>query len=156
MLPVLAIVALASLLGDSPETLESTAPTTVGAPTTVAAATTTGFVLPKASTTSAPPVTRATTTTSPPARASVTEPTETAAAIPEPETDTNADLEALVDEVPPTVGEECSEYYPGVCIPPYPPDLDCGDIPDRRFEVIQPDPHGFDGIDNDGLGCESG
>ncbi len=49
----------------------------------------------------------------------------------------------------------CDPSYPGVCIPPYPPDLDCGDIPYRRFEVVGSDPHGFDG-DGDGVGCESG
>jgi micrococcal nuclease len=49
----------------------------------------------------------------------------------------------------------CDPSYPTVCIPPYPPDIDCGDIPHRRFQVIPPDPHGFDG-DNDGIGCESG
>jgi micrococcal nuclease len=41
-----------------------------------------------------------------------------------------------------------------VCIPPAPPDLDCGEISFRRFQVLPPDPHGFDG-DNDGVGCES-
>jgi micrococcal nuclease len=40
-----------------------------------------------------------------------------------------------------------------VCIPPAPPDLDCGDIEYRRFEVIGSDPHRFDG-DHDGIGCE--
>jgi micrococcal nuclease len=49
----------------------------------------------------------------------------------------------------------CDSSYPGVCIPPYPPDLDCGDVTYRRFDVIGSDPHGFDG-DGDGLGCESG
>jgi micrococcal nuclease len=42
-----------------------------------------------------------------------------------------------------------------VCIPPAPPDLDCGDIPYKRFKVLPPDPHGFDGRDQDGIGCES-
>lgn len=50
----------------------------------------------------------------------------------------------------------CDPAYPGVCIPPGPPDLDCADIPDRRFKVLSPDPHNFDGRDHDGLGCESG
>jgi micrococcal nuclease len=50
-------------------------------------------------------------------------------------------------------GGNCDPSYPSVCIPPYPPDLDCGEIPYRRFEVLPPDPHGFDG-DNDGIGCE--
>ena len=52
-------------------------------------------------------------------------------------------------------GSNCDPSYPGVCIPPYPPDLDCGEISERRFSVIGSDPHGFDG-DNDGIGCESG
>lgn len=43
--------------------------------------------------------------------------------------------------------------YPNVCIPLYPPDLDCGDIEPRRFTVNGDDPHGFDG-DKDGVGCE--
>ena len=52
-------------------------------------------------------------------------------------------------------GGNCDSSYPNVCIPPYPPDLDCPDIQYRRFEVRGSDPHGFDG-DNDGIGCESG
>jgi hypothetical protein len=50
---------------------------------------------------------------------------------------------------------QCSPSYPGVCIPPPPPDLNCDDegIPEN-FEVSGSDPHGFDG-DNDGIGCES-
>lgn len=49
--------------------------------------------------------------------------------------------------------EECDPAYPGVCIPSPPPDLDCGDIPFRNFQVLPPDPHHFDG-DGDGVGCE--
>jgi micrococcal nuclease len=49
----------------------------------------------------------------------------------------------------------CDPSYPTVCIPPPPPDLDCGQIPYRRFQVVGSDPHRFDG-DNDGIGCESG
>jgi hypothetical protein len=52
-------------------------------------------------------------------------------------------------------GGDCDPSYPTVCIPPRPPDLDCGEISYRRFQVLSPDPHGFDG-DNDGVGCESG
>lgn len=48
----------------------------------------------------------------------------------------------------------CDPSYPDVCIPPYPPDLDCGQIPYRRFRVIGADRHRFDG-DRDGVGCES-
>jgi hypothetical protein len=47
----------------------------------------------------------------------------------------------------------CDPSYPDVCIAPYPPDLDCGEIPYRRFRVIGSDPHGLDG-DRDGIGCE--
>ncbi|MBC7260314.1 MAG: SH3 domain-containing protein [Chloroflexi bacterium] len=47
----------------------------------------------------------------------------------------------------------CHPSYPDVCIPPPPPDLDCKDIPFRRFRVLPPDPHRFDG-DKDGIGCE--
>lgn len=50
---------------------------------------------------------------------------------------------------------DCDTSYPDVCIPPYPPDLDCGQIAERRFSVRRPDPHGFDS-NNDGIGCESG
>lgn len=51
----------------------------------------------------------------------------------------------------------CAPSYPDVCIPPPPPDLDCGQIPYKRFRVVHtvpsPDPHRFDG-DKDGVGCE--
>src|SRR5215208_2130556 len=43
---------------------------------------------------------------------------------------------------------------PNVCIPPYPPDLNCPDVPYKNFKVTGNDPHGFD-RDNDGIGCES-
>ncbi|MDH5508227.1 MAG: thermonuclease family protein [Anaerolineae bacterium] len=51
-------------------------------------------------------------------------------------------------------GEGCDPAYPDVCIPSPPPDLDCKDVPYRRFRVLPPDPHNFDG-DGDGIGCES-
>lgn len=50
--------------------------------------------------------------------------------------------------------EDCHPSYPRVCIPPSPPDLDCGEIDHRRFSVVGGDPHRFDG-DDDGIGCES-
>ena len=52
------------------------------------------------------------------------------------------------------IAGSCDPSYPTVCIPQPPPDLDCGDIPHKRFRVRPPDPHGFDG-EGDGLGCES-
>ena len=39
----------------------------------------------------------------------------------------------------------CDPAYPDVCIPPRPPDLDCGHISHVNFRVLPPDPHGFDG-----------
>lgn len=49
----------------------------------------------------------------------------------------------------------CDPSYPDACIPSPPPDLDCGQISARRFTVLPPDPHRFDG-DFDGVGCERG
>lgn len=61
----------------------------------------------------------------------------------------------VVPTVPPrSGGGNCHPSYPDFCIAPPPPDLDCGDIGRKRFTVLPPDPHGFDG-DNDGIGCES-
>ena len=48
---------------------------------------------------------------------------------------------------------QCDPSYPDVCIAPFPPDLDCDEIPFRRFVVHRTDPHGFD-RDRDGIGCE--
>jgi len=56
---------------------------------------------------------------------------------------------------PPPPSGNCHPSYPTVCIPPPPPDLDCGDITHRRFQVVGDDPHRFDS-DGDGIGCESG
>lgn len=47
----------------------------------------------------------------------------------------------------------CDPAYPGVCIPPPPPDLDCADVDERAFVVRGDDPHHFDGNGN-GRGCE--
>jgi hypothetical protein len=52
------------------------------------------------------------------------------------------------------IAGNCDPSYPGVCIPPPPPDLDCGDISFKRFQVLPPDPHHVD-RDGDGIGCES-
>lgn len=60
---------------------------------------------------------------------------------------------------PSSRGGNCHPSYPDHCIPPAPPDLDCVDVPYKDFrvrhDVPDPDPHGFDGNDDDGLGCES-
>lgn len=54
----------------------------------------------------------------------------------------------------PLLATPCDPAYPGVCIPPAPPDLDCADVSFRRFEVLAPDPHNFDS-DGNGIGCEN-
>ncbi|HEU4824820.1 MAG TPA: carboxypeptidase-like regulatory domain-containing protein [Nitrososphaeraceae archaeon] len=51
-------------------------------------------------------------------------------------------------------GRDCDPSYPDVCIRPYPPDLDCGDIQYTNFRVLPPDPHDLD-REGDGIGCET-
>lgn len=52
-------------------------------------------------------------------------------------------------------GSNCHAAYPDDCIPPPPPDLDCGDIKRKvRVDHRYGDPHRFD-ADGDGWGCES-
>lgn len=67
---------------------------------------------------------------------------------PGPSSPTNATVGVL-----PLLATPCDPAYPGVCIAPPPPDLDCADVPFRRFEVLAPDPHNFD-ADGNGIGCE--
>lgn len=50
--------------------------------------------------------------------------------------------------------QRCDPSYPDFCLPVGIGDLNCPDIPYRRFTVVGSDPHGFD-RDNDGVGCES-
>jgi len=64
------------------------------------------------------------------------------------------DKDGIGCEVGSPPSSNCDPSYPDVCIPPYPPDLDCGEIGYSNFRVLQPDPHGFD-RDKDGIGCES-
>jgi beta-lactam-binding protein with PASTA domain len=49
----------------------------------------------------------------------------------------------------------CDPSYPTLCIPPGVSDLDCDQVNASNFTVRPPDPHGFDGNDNDGVGCET-
>jgi hypothetical protein len=51
-------------------------------------------------------------------------------------------------------GRGCDPSYPDDCIPPLPPDLNCGDsgVP-NNVKVVPPDPHRLD-RDKDGVGCE--
>ena len=72
-------------------------------------------------------------------------------------------LSSQIDPI--AADQDCDPAYPTVCIPPSPPDLDCGDITHRGFRVYLEtdsdvpsdltnfDPHRFDG-DDDGIGCE--
>jgi hypothetical protein len=86
----------------------------------------------------------------------INQPRPTATPIPTAAPTPTAKPQAPATPTPgPTSGPACDASYPTVCIPPPPPDLDCGDIPDRRFPVRAPDPHNFDS-DHDGIGCETG
>ena len=58
------------------------------------------------------------------------------------------------DTVSVRVSGNCDPAYPDFCIPSPPPDLDCGDIDGGSFTVLPPDPHGLDGNNDNGLGCE--
>ncbi len=58
--------------------------------------------------------------------------------------------------VPTGVGRGCDpSYADDISIETGPPDLDYGEVPYTDIRVLPPDPHGFDGKDNDGWGCES-
>ncbi len=47
----------------------------------------------------------------------------------------------------------CDPNYAGACIPPYPPDLNCNEIPYRNFRIVGEDVDHFD-VDHDGIACE--
>ncbi|MBX5476188.1 MAG: thermonuclease family protein [Clostridia bacterium] len=49
--------------------------------------------------------------------------------------------------------QRCDPNYAGACVPPYPPDVDCGDLSARGFKVVGQDVHRLDG-DHDGIACE--
>lgn len=49
--------------------------------------------------------------------------------------------------------KKCDPNYAGACIPPYPPDVDCGDLSARGFRVVGRDVHRLD-RDGDGIACE--
>jgi micrococcal nuclease len=80
------------------------------------------------------------------------EPAPTVTPKPAPQPTPRATNRPRVTPRPPS--GNCDASYPDFCIPPPPPDLDCGDIGYTDFTVYEPDPHRFDG-DNDGVGCES-
>ncbi len=49
--------------------------------------------------------------------------------------------------------QKCHPAYPNICLPINVKDVNCSDIPHRRFKVLPPDPYRLDG-DGDGIGCE--
>jgi hypothetical protein len=49
----------------------------------------------------------------------------------------------------------CDDSYPDVCIPPYPPDLDCPQVGYVNIRVVGSDPHGLDDGGTPGVGCET-
>lgn len=63
----------------------------------------------------------------------------------------------VVAQAPSSGQVACDPHYPGQCLPPPPPDLNCPDVPYRDFPVLhpnnEPDPHGLDS-DRNGTGCE--
>ena len=77
---------------------------------------------------------------------------ELVAPTPAPASRSGSTLE--ITTLPAPQPDNCHPSYPDVCIPPPPPDLDCGDISHRGFRVLPPDPHGFD-REGDGIGCEA-
>ncbi|CAN5215533.1 hypothetical protein BH20ACT9_BH20ACT9_14420 [soil metagenome] len=60
---------------------------------------------------------------------------------------------ALAPPSHPPSGGGCDPDYRGACVPEYPPDVDCGQIPDTGFVSVGDDPHGLDD-DHDGVACE--
>jgi hypothetical protein len=73
---------------------------------------------------------------------------------PETQTVTQPDIQTNMQMDTQSASQNCDASYPGVCISPPPPDLDCGDIPYNDFMVTGSDPHGFD-REGDGVGCET-
>jgi micrococcal nuclease len=59
----------------------------------------------------------------------------------------------LFSNNPDTSRQNCDPAYPDFCISKDLPDLQCSDIKQRKFKVLPPDPHRFDG-DGNGIGCE--
>ena len=64
--------------------------------------------------------------------------------------DVSKDTNINDDDEQENISNDYDSAYSDICIPPPPPDLDCGDIPDKNFKVELPDPHNFDG-DSDGI-----
>jgi micrococcal nuclease len=70
-----------------------------------------------------------------------------------PTLDETAPEPEVIGDPPEAFG--CDPSYPELCVPPPPPDLDCGYVYDQGFRhitVLPPDPHNLDG-NHDGVGC---
>jgi micrococcal nuclease len=91
----------------------------------------------------------------PPCRGNVTKPDPSVARPPPEDPDpvppTPTTPTVPTPPVPPT--GSCDPNYAGACIPVYPPDVDCTQIPYRNFRVVGQDVHRFD-VDHDGIACE--
>ena len=74
----------------------------------------------------------------------------------EQSTQTTSKSDVAIEPVSVTkeVQDNCDASYPDFCIASPPPNLNCPDIPQKRFTVSGSDPHEFD-RDNDGIGRES-
>ncbi|MGE3139378.1 MAG: thermonuclease family protein [Thermoleophilia bacterium] len=86
----------------------------------------------------------------PPCRGNTTKPDPKQ---PAPSAPTPAPTNPVPTTPTPSPGGGCDPNYTGACIPPAPPDLDCGEIPYRNFRSVGTDPHNFD-VDHDGIACE--
>ena len=137
------------LAGGSTTVVDSTTTTlTQGTSTTTASSSTSSSVAKVTTTATSAP----TSTTSQETTSTTSKPTTTTS---QPTTTTTkATTTSSKPTTTTTEAENCDPYYPDFCIPPPPPDLNCSDIPQKNFTVLQPDPHGFDG-NKDGVGCES-
>lgn len=63
---------------------------------------------------------------------------------------TSSSTTSRTDPAEPAGG--CDPAYPTLCLPTT-PDIDCAELDERRFPVLDPDPHRLDG-DGNGIGCE--
>lgn len=129
--------AMATVLVVAVLAVPAAAQTTTTSSTTSTSTTSSTSTTTSTSTTSIPPTTVAPSTTAAPTTAAPT-------TVPGP--------------APTTVpAPSCDPSYPELCIPPGPPDVDCGSavIGGRTdFRALPPDPHGLD-RDGDGRACES-
>ncbi len=68
--------------------------------------------------------------------------------------DAARDAQAPQTLAAPPSGGDCHASYPDFCIPASGGDVDCGELTQKDFTALEPDPYGLDG-NNDGVACES-